>query len=408
MPKVLAVLVFMVLLSGPSPATESGGVPRPAYKVLTEAQALIAKHRAHEAIEKLTALVATLRDDPYSLAVTHQVLGYAYSEQGDYRRAAEAFKKALSYESLPAQIAHDLSYNLAQILVHQEAYQEGLGYLETWLGTEPEPKLDALKLAATALYRLARYDAAVPYLEKVLAKQRPAEEAWYQMLLACHIERGQRQAAARLLETMVQSWPERRDYWLQLSAAYQRADQNHKALAALELAERRGLLGEPERLQLVRLYAYLDLPYQGARFLAAHVENGSIKASLEVWDLLAQSWARAQEKERAVKALEQAAKLAPDGNRYLQIAQLLFELQDWNGAVKAIDNALHKGHIKQAGTAHLLLGIASHHRGDEKRCLAALERAQRYSDTKTQADWWLERLRAEGVAVTDGRPHAGM
>jgi hypothetical protein len=40
---------------------------------------------------------------------------------------------------------------------------------------------------------------------------------------------------------MVRTWPERRDYWLQWSGAYQRLDQNHQALAVLELAERRAL-----------------------------------------------------------------------------------------------------------------------------------------------------------------------
>ena len=415
MPTFFVLALLLVLFSAPSPASalESEGGKKPtvsaaAHKVLTEAQALIGKHKSREAIEKLGALLPTLAEEPYALAVTHQVMGYAYSDQDDYRHAIESFKKALSYKALPDEVTHDLTYNVAQLLVHLEAYQEGLGYLEEWLRHERDPKLDAVKLAATAHFQLHRYEAAVPYLEKVLARQRPPEEAWYQMLLACHFERNQYQAAVGLLETMVKTWPERRDYWLQWSGAYQRLDQNHQALAVLELAERRALLGEAERLQLVRLYAYLDMPYQAAGFLSAKIEQGAIKANLDVWDLLAHSWAHAQEKQRAVRALEHAARLASDGNRYLQIAQLLFDLRDWNGAVQAVDNALQKGDIEQAGTAHLLLGIASHYRGDEKRCFHALEQAQRYKDTKAQADSWLEKLRGESVAATDSAPHPGM
>ena len=409
----LVLALLLVLFSAPSPAAESEGSKKPtvsaaAHKVLTEAQALIGKQKPREAIEKLGALLPTLAREPYALAVTHQVMGYAYSDQDDYRHAVESFKKALSYKALPDEVTHDLTYNVAQLLVHLTAYQEALGYLEEWLRHERDPKLDAVKLAATAHFQLHRYEAAVPYLEKVLARQRPPEEAWYQMLLACHFERNQYQAAAGLLETMVKTWPERRDYWLQWSGAYQRLDQNHQALAVLELAERRALLGEAERLQLVRLYAYLDMPYQAAEFLSAKIEAGAIKTNLDVWDLLAHSWAHAQEKQRAVRALENAARLASDGNRYLQIAQLQFELRDWNGAVKAVDNALQKGEIKQAGTAHLLLGIASHHTGDEKRSFHALERAQHYKDTKAQADWWIEKLRAEGVVATDRGPQAGL
>ncbi|MDQ3774602.1 MAG: tetratricopeptide repeat protein [Pseudomonadota bacterium] len=415
MPAFSVLALLMALFSAPSPvsAVESEGgkkatVSAAAHKVLTEAQALIGKQKPREAIEKLDALLPTLAGEPYALAITHQVMAYAYGDQDDYRHAVESFKKALSYQALPDEATHDLTYNVAQLLVHLEAYQEALGYLEEWLRHERDPKLDAVKLAATAHFQLHRYEAAVPYLEKVLARQRPPEEAWYQMLLACHFERGQYQAAVGLLENMVKTWPERRDYWLQWSGAYQRLDQNHQALAVLELAERRGLLGEAERLQLVRLYAYLDMPYQAAEFLSVKIEQGAIKTNLDVWDLLAHSWAHAQEKQRAVRALENAGRLASDGNRYLHIAQLLFELRDWNGAVQAVDNALQKGDIKQAGTAHLLLGIASHHTGDEKRCLHALERAQRYQDTKAQADWWIEKLRAESVAATDAAPQAGM
>ncbi|MGH8587696.1 MAG: tetratricopeptide repeat protein, partial [Gammaproteobacteria bacterium] len=262
MPTFCVLALLLVLFSALSPASAAGSeggkkptVSAAAHKVLSEAQALIGKHKPREAIEKLGALLPTLAGERYALALTHQVIGYAYGAEDDYRHAVESFRKALSYQALPNEVTHDLTYNVAQLLVHLGDYQEALGYLEEWLRHERDPKLDAVKLAATAHFQLRRYEAAVVYLEKVLARQRPPEEAWYQMLLACHFERNQYQAAVGLLETMVRTWPERRDYWLQLSGAYQRLDQNHQALAVLELAERRALLGEAERLQLVRLYA---------------------------------------------------------------------------------------------------------------------------------------------------------
>ncbi|MGH8590219.1 MAG: tetratricopeptide repeat protein, partial [Gammaproteobacteria bacterium] len=254
MPTFFVLGLLLALFSAPSPASaaESEGGKKPtisqaAHKVLSEAQALIGKHKPREAIETLGSLLPTLAEEAYALAVTHQVMGYAYSAEDDYRYAVASFKKALSYKALPDEVTHDLTYNVAQLLVHLTAYQEALGYLEEWLRHERDPKLDAVKLAATAHFQLHRYEAALPYLEKVLARQRPPEEAWYQMLLACYFERNQYTAAAGLLETMVDTWPERRDYWLQWSGAYQRLDQNHQALAVLELAERRALLGEAER-----------------------------------------------------------------------------------------------------------------------------------------------------------------
>ena len=49
-------------------------------------------------IEKLAALLPTLAEEPCALAVTHQVMGYASSDQDDYRHAFESFKKPLSYQ----------------------------------------------------------------------------------------------------------------------------------------------------------------------------------------------------------------------------------------------------------------------------------------------------------------------
>ena len=108
MPTYFVLALFIALFSAPSPASaaESEGGKKPtvseaAHKVLTEAQALIGKQKPREAIEKLGALLPTLAGEPYALAVTHQVMGYAYGDQDDYRHAVESFKKALSYSGPP-------------------------------------------------------------------------------------------------------------------------------------------------------------------------------------------------------------------------------------------------------------------------------------------------------------------
>ena len=57
-------------------------------------------------------------------------------------------------------------------------------------------------------------------------------------------------------------------------------------------------------------------------------------------------------------------------------APVTFELRNWNGAVKAVRPA----------PPTCCWGSRGHHTGDEKCCFHALERAQRYKETKVQAD----------------------
>ncbi|MGH7416623.1 MAG: hypothetical protein ACREKB_02450, partial [Candidatus Rokuibacteriota bacterium] len=98
MPTFLVLALLLALFSAPSPASaaESEGGKKPtvsaaAHRVLTEAQALIGKHKPREAIEKLRALLPILAEERYALAVTHQVMGYAYGAEDDYRHAVESF-----------------------------------------------------------------------------------------------------------------------------------------------------------------------------------------------------------------------------------------------------------------------------------------------------------------------------
>mgnify|MGYP001818943737 FL=1 len=83
--------------------------------------------------------------------------------------------------------------------------------------------------------------------------------------------------------------------------------------------------------------------------------------------------------------------MKPDGELYLQKAQLLAEKSDWSGTVEAARQAIEKGGLKKPGGAYLLIGIASNELRDWQQAMDALKEARQYDqNTRRQATDWMK------------------
>ena len=74
--------------------------------------------------------------------------------------------------------------------------------------------------------------------------------------------------------------------------------------------------------------------------------------------LLADSWRMAQEIDKAIPVLEQAAKLSKDGKSYVLLGNLYLAEDKLNEAVDSIKKGLKKGKIDKLSQVHLTLGQA--------------------------------------------------
>jgi tetratricopeptide (TPR) repeat protein len=374
------------------------------HKALSSAQELSNKGKHAEAAAKVTAILPGL-DKPYELAMAYQMLGYIQSHQENYPKAIEAYRQALKPGVLPPEVTHDLTYQLAQLLIHTGANKEGLRYLEEWFRTEKSPPLHAVILAATAYYQSEQYQQAIPYARKVIASQNPPEESWYLVLVACHVELKQFKEAAEILEKLVRLHPNHKEYWVQLTGVYQRANQEHQALATMELAQARGLLSGDDLQRLAQMYLYLEMPYKAAVLLESKLASGALPRNLENQELLVDSWILSKETHKAAKLLKEMAPQAKDGGHYFRLGQILFDEGDWRGASHALETALNKGHLRQPGAAHLMLGIAAYHTGDREKSLRALGQARNDKNTQKQAEWWIRKVNeGKDLSLADSVP----
>lgn len=370
---------------------EEYALDRKSYDSLTSARELMQEEAYTRALEILEKLLAT-DIKPYDRAVTYQTLGYIYISMNDYPAAIESFTQALEGGYLPVDVIHQLNFTMAQLLIQQARYQEGINYLEKWLQDEPGPDKQAWLLAASAYYQLEAYDKMIPMVQKAIAASDKPDQSLYEMLLAGYFQTGNFSQAGATLEDMIKLFPEKDEYWLQLATSYHRMENYKKALAIYEIAKTRGILDKDRMLQLARLYLNGSLPYKAGKLLEEQIDNGTLENSIENLEMLANSWLLAKEYEKAVSVLKELADRQQDPQIYYRIGRISFEQDNWQKAVDAFERAIKNDLKENVAEAHLLLGISAFKLKNNTVSARALTEASGYDSTREQASWWLNQL----------------
>jgi len=284
----------------------------------------------------------------------------------------------------------------------QERYSEALQRLESWFCIAPPESITsaAYVLQASLFLEQPDYAGALKAIKTAIAMDANPAESWYQLELAAQYELEQYPQAAETLEAMIAKWPDRKDYWTQLSQTCYLLEQESKALAVLALAYRKGLLDkQSDILSLSSLYANAEVPYKAAEVLEKGIRDGIVEPSQPHWTAVAESWYAADELEKALAAYEAAGRVAGDGDIDLRRGFILVDLERWSAAVDALDLALEKGGLDEGrtGEAYLLRGMAQYNLGQLDSASSDLGRAQRYEKTRDAARQWMNQLGSGSV-----------
>lgn len=365
-----------------------------ARQQLTAVQDLMQRNEFQNALEVLNKLKSAVRSRRYDLAVTWQTIGYVYSNLGDNGQAVQAFINALDSRALPPDISHALEYSVAQLLMADGEYANGMQYLSAWFRRESDPPADARYMAATAYYYMKDYKQMIFQARNAISKRSNAPASWYELLLAGYYETNDMTAAAGLMETMINKFPARTQYWMQLAGIYLNIKKTKQALALMELAYIKGAIKQQQDLmQLAQTYLYLDMPYKAAKLISTEIAKKNLDKSRDVVMTLADSWYLAREPEKAIDVLSDAVKQYQDPDIYYKLAQLYVDRENWDNAVKMLNLVITKSDFKDIADAWLLLGVAALHGNDLTTSYRALNNAMRYDATRQQARQWLAELK---------------
>lgn len=386
------------------------------YEALNEAQKLMDKEDYDAALEVVNEVAEDMEDrSSYDRVLINQLYGYIYSSQEQYGRAIKYFEAMVAEEEIPPGLRNDTLYNLGQLYMIEERYQESIETLRRWFKVAKNPQPNGYFLLAQAHMQQEDYKAALEPAEQGMevakanlardrkaAKKKPKVEApdpirenWYQILLSLYFQTNQYEDAIGILRELLNLYP-KRDYWLQLQSAFFELGREWDQLGAMEAAYRQDLLirsGEYENL--AQLYMYHNIPIKGVWVMEDGMERGIVEGNADTWELLANAYYNAKETEESVEPLRRAAKLTEDGNLYVRLGQSLMDLAQWDAAATAFQNALDKGGLDSTGQAYLLMGMSHFNDDDFEEARQAFRNARDHQGTEQSANQWLNYLSNE-------------
>lgn len=395
--RVLLVAAAVFGLVVPSTATADGqATMRPKiYKRLAKAQEALEKSKYSDAKRELDIIRNNLKPNPYELALTLQALGFVYARQEKMGQAAATLEKALALNALPGPTQTNLLYNVGQIHMAAKQYKKAARSFDKWLKVAEKPAPSSFYTVAVAKYQAKELKGCIAAAEKAVAGRKGAKDSWLQLLRTAYIETKDFRSALRIHKQVVERYPEKRSNWIQLIVLYEQLKDERRALAALQLAHRAGVLEKRnDFVQLAQRLRSEDIPWAAAKVLEDAVKGGRIEMDKEIARVIALSLFAARDLDRAAPALARAGKLSNDGNLYMRLAQLEVERQRWDQAITAGKKALGKG-LKEPGQAHLLIGISETRQGRTDAARRAFLIAKKSPSSRRAAEGWLTFLQAE-------------
>jgi len=362
------------------------------YNELAKAQQALEAEDYGKTREVLDALLAKVEKGSYDQAVVYQNLAYLYASVESFAEAIKYFQAALALDVLPADVTHNLLFNLGQLQLADEQYKPGIANIEKWLKAEPKPSNDTYVLLASAYYQIKSYKKVITYISKAIKNDKSPSESWYQMQLAAHFELKQFKSAIKVLEVLVSQYPYKKKYWQQLSYLYFDQNKEMRAVAVSALAEKLALTDKQSVMNLANMYRYLHIPYKAAQLLEQYFEKGVIKRDFDNLEKLADSWLAAREVDKAAAVLTEMTSLDKTGETDLKLGRVFTSSENWQQALSPLQNSLEKLPKPQRGLPVLLLGTAYFYLNKTEQAEKMFEQALQYKEFRVQANQWLTHL----------------
>ena len=186
------------------------------------------------------------------------------------------------------------------------------------------------------------------------------------------------------------------EYLLTLAGVYSELGDTSKQLALTEPLYESGFLDPSAHTgNLASLYLLHGLPYKAAKLMQQALKDGHLPANESNLKLLSQAWYQAREDTKAIPPLQQAAKLADNGELYVRLAQSHINLEQWSAAADALKQAHEKGQLQRSDQANIMLGIALFNQKEFKQARVAFALAQKDKRSAKTASQWIRYLDSE-------------
>ena len=390
-----------------------------------------------ETVTKILTDLRNQKDDikSYDRSVMWNAWGFVYYSDAKYLKAIEAYESLMAEPEVTIPLRVGALLTLGQLHLSQENYDKGINYVLQWMDEVETVTAQSWSLLGRAYYSVGDYRKALSSFEKAISLAEEEgykpKENWYNIMAASigelKTEIGEKESYLRQLEIyeiLVNLYP-KKQYFLQLGGIYGELGREKDYMITLKAAYAKDLLNrEGEYLALAQLLLLNKNPYWAAEVLVSG-QNKIVTYNETVLDdktgeeikiektgpviknneknlkLLADSWRMAQEIDKAIPVLEQAAKLSKDGKAYVLLGNLYLAEDKLDKAVDSIKKGLKKGKIDKISQVHLTLGQAYFElqKFEEAKKEFRIAARDKNKKTKTTANNWIKYTENEEIRV---------
>lgn len=326
-------------------------------------------------------------------------IGFVYYNMDDMPNAIRTYERLIAIPSLEPQIGKQTTYTLAQLYMMEEQYDKSLSALDKWFVMETNPAPEPFILKAQALYQLQRYRDMIQPIENAMqvARNRGTEvkEDWYVLLNFAYFQQENYAMVRDIQKILLANWPKKR-YWFSLAGAYTELGEDDNLINAYAAAHTQGLLErESEFVTMAQLFMQREAPYQAAMLLESEMTKGRVEKSERNYRLLSQAWTLAQEDDKAIPALQQAARMSSDGELDVRLGNAYLNIGQYEECVTAVRAGLNKGGLRNPENAQVSLGMCLYNLHQYQQAIGAFEVAARNASTQRVARQWISVIGAE-------------
>ena len=378
---------------------EAQAVSKSVYDQITKAQEAVDEKDYPGALKVLNRLYDPEKLSEYEQANVLNYLGFVYYNMDDMDNARRTYERMVAIPSLEPQMKKATLYTLAQLHTMEEDYSKALITLDQWFVMETNPAPEPFILKAQNLYQISRYSEMVEPIENAMrvAKTRnlTVKEDWYVLLNFAYFQQENYAKVRDIQKIMLMNWPKKR-YWFSLAGAYTELGEDQNLVNAYAAAHTQKLLEkESELVTMAQLYMQREIPFKAAQLLEKEMGTGRVTKNAKNYRLLSQSWQLAQEDQKAIPALKEAARMSDDGELDVRLGNTLLNTGDYAGCIASVRNGIRKGGLKSPDNAQISLGMCLYNERKYSDSVKAFEAAGKVARSRKVSAQWIRVINAD-------------
>ena len=379
---------------------QAQAVSKEVYDKIQQAQEKVDVEDYKGALRVLDHLNSSEKLTEYEKSNVLNYIGFVYYNMDDIVAAIRTYQEMLRIPSLEEQIRKNTVYTVAQLSTMEERYDQAIRFLEEYFTLEVNPAPDPFILYAQNLYQVNRYSDMIKPIEKAMEvavkRDKPIKEDWYVLLNFAYFSQENYRKVRDIQKILLVSWPKKR-YWFSLAGAFTELGEENNLFASYDAAHTQGLLErESELVTMAQLYMQHDVPYKAATLLSAEmVDGGRVSRNAKNYRLLSQAWQLAQEDEKSIPALKEAARLSDEGELNLRLGNAYLNLGRYAECVSAVQAGLRKGGIKSPDNAQISLGMCLYNLQKYGAAINAFREARKTRRSVRMSNQWIKVIKAD-------------